>query len=91
MQSPSLYLFISHIYFLTTLVFASSSNTSYTSPDVYPSRMLDVVIGCLTKLSVCIANITGAGGWETALARAEDFLNQLTLAEKAYLVTGVTG
>lgn len=74
MQSPSLYLFISHIYFLTTLVFASSSNTSYTSPDVYPSP-----------------NITGAGGWETALARAEDFLNQLTLAEKAYLVTGVTG
>ena len=38
-----------------------------------------------------LANVTGAGGWTTALGRARDFVNQLTLDEKVYMVTGVTG
>ncbi|KAI9735181.1 MAG: hypothetical protein M1834_001771 [Cirrosporium novae-zelandiae] len=36
-------------------------------------------------------NITGAGGWAAALAKAEAFVAQLTLEEKAYLSTGVSG
>ncbi|OGM48425.1 hypothetical protein ABOM_003397 [Aspergillus bombycis] len=36
-------------------------------------------------------NITGANGWETALHKAEHFVSQLTLDEKAWLVTGVPG
>lgn len=36
-------------------------------------------------------NITGAGGWTDALGRAREFVNQLTLAEKVYMVTGVPG
>ena len=35
-----------------------------------------------------IANITGAGGWDAALIKAQAFLEQLTLEEKAYMVTG---
>ncbi|KAF2844612.1 glycoside hydrolase family 3 protein [Plenodomus tracheiphilus IPT5] len=31
---------------------------------------------------------TGAGGWEEALEAAKDFVGQLTLAEKAGMVTG---
>ncbi|KAK5952745.1 hypothetical protein OHC33_006338 [Knufia fluminis] len=36
-------------------------------------------------------NITGAGGWEAALAKANAFLAQLNLTEKAYMVTGADG
>ena len=36
-------------------------------------------------------NITGAGGWETALAKANDFVAQLNLTEKVYMVTGADG
>jgi beta-glucosidase len=38
-----------------------------------------------------IANATGTGGWEDALARARVFLAQLTLEEKADMVTGQPG
>lgn len=34
-------------------------------------------------------NTTGLGGRESALARASDFVAQLNLTEKAYMVTGV--
>lgn len=33
-------------------------------------------------------NITGAGGWEGALVKARAFVTQLTLEEKAGMVTG---
>lgn len=36
------------------------------------------------------ANITGAGGWADALARAKAFVSQLTLEEKAGMVTGTS-
>lgn len=36
----------------------------------------------------CIA-ITGAGGWEDALTKARLFVDNLTLTEKIYMVTGV--
>lgn len=35
-------------------------------------------------------NITGAGGWEAALAKANAFISQLNLTEKVYMVTGVS-
>ena len=34
------------------------------------------------------ANITGAGGWDDALKKAKAFLAELTLEEKATIVTG---
>lgn len=37
------------------------------------------------------ANATGVGGWEEALAKAKDFVAQLTLEEKADMVTGQPG
>lgn len=40
---------------------------------------------------LCIANITGTGGWDAALTKAQAFVDQLTLDEKAYMVTGTTG
>ncbi|KAK5019822.1 hypothetical protein LTR39_000107 [Cryomyces antarcticus] len=36
-------------------------------------------------------NATGAGGWQNALSRANAFVSQLTLEEKARMVTGTTG
>lgn len=36
-------------------------------------------------------NSTGNGGWEAAYAKAQDFVSQLNVTEKAYLVTGVSG
>ncbi|KAF2181119.1 glycoside hydrolase family 3 protein [Zopfia rhizophila CBS 207.26] len=36
-------------------------------------------------------NITGAGGWEGALEKARAFVAQLTLEEKAIMVTGTPG
>ncbi|KAL6711435.1 hypothetical protein ACN47E_004369 [Coniothyrium glycines] len=36
-------------------------------------------------------NITGAGGWDVALEKARKFLVQLTLEEKAGMVTGTPG
>ncbi|KAF2140973.1 glycoside hydrolase family 3 protein [Aplosporella prunicola CBS 121167] len=36
-------------------------------------------------------NMTGAGGWDAALAKARDFLAEMTLEEKAFMVTGTTG
>ncbi|KAL9109649.1 MAG: hypothetical protein Q9227_005686 [Pyrenula ochraceoflavens] len=36
-------------------------------------------------------NITGAGGWTAALAQAQGFVNELSLDEKVYMVTGVEG
>lgn len=38
-----------------------------------------------------IANTTGSGGWADALAKAQAFLDELTLEEKAQMVTGVPG
>jgi hypothetical protein len=39
----------------------------------------------LTQVS---ANISGAGGWEAALKKAQAFVGNLTLEEKARMVTG---
>lgn len=36
-------------------------------------------------------NTTGTGGWTEALARAQEFVSQLNLTEKVYMVTGVDG
>jgi beta-glucosidase len=36
-------------------------------------------------------NTTGSGGWEAAYSRAQEFLAQLNLTEKAFLVTGARG
>lgn len=36
-------------------------------------------------------NTTGAGGWEAALAKANNFLRQLNLTEKVSMVTGADG
>ncbi|KAF2847011.1 glycoside hydrolase family 3 protein [Plenodomus tracheiphilus IPT5] len=36
-------------------------------------------------------NITGAGGWEEALQKAKDWVAQLTIEEKADMVTGQAG
>ncbi|TFK46096.1 hypothetical protein OE88DRAFT_1053198 [Heliocybe sulcata] len=36
-------------------------------------------------------NTTGLGGWQSALAKADAFLSQLTLDEKAQMVTGTLG
>ncbi|KAF2185914.1 glycoside hydrolase family 3 protein [Zopfia rhizophila CBS 207.26] len=36
-------------------------------------------------------NITGAGGWEAALQKAQAFVDELTLEEKANMVTGTPG
>ncbi|KAF3767937.1 family 3 glycoside hydrolase [Cryphonectria parasitica EP155] len=36
-------------------------------------------------------NTTGAGGWEAALAKAQAFVAELTIEEKAQMVTGVAG
>ncbi|KAI6784988.1 uncharacterized protein J7T54_008082 [Emericellopsis cladophorae] len=36
-------------------------------------------------------NATGTGGWEEAVAKARDFVSQLTLEEKADMVTGTPG
>jgi hypothetical protein len=40
------------------------------------------------KLTKVLANISGAGGWEDALQKARAFVNNLTLEEKARMVTG---
>jgi hypothetical protein len=37
------------------------------------------------------ANMTGAGGWEGALEKARAFVDQLTVEEKADMVTGKPG
>lgn len=37
------------------------------------------------------ANATGVGGWEDALEKAKAFVAELTLEEKAYMVTGQPG
>jgi len=42
-------------------------------------------------LTSVLANITGAGGWEDALAKAKAFVSQLTLEEKSTMVTGTPG
>lgn len=34
-------------------------------------------------------NTTGLGGWEAALVKADAFVSELNLTEKAYMVTGV--
>lgn len=38
-----------------------------------------------------VANTTGAGGWKDALAKAKAFVGELTLEEKALMVTGYPG
>lgn len=38
-----------------------------------------------------LANTTGTGGWDAALAKARDFVSQLTIEEKAGMVTGTPG
>lgn len=38
-----------------------------------------------------IANITETGVWAEAIAKAKDFVSQLTPAEKANMVTGTSG
>ncbi|KAF6829343.1 beta-glucosidase g [Colletotrichum plurivorum] len=52
------------------------------SPAVYPS---------LPRLTSRTANATGNGGWEEALAKAKAFIAELTLEEKADMVTGQPG
>lgn len=42
-------------------------------------------------LTNILANTTGAGGWESALAKARDFVSKLTLEEKSGMVTGTPG
>jgi beta-glucosidase len=36
-------------------------------------------------------NTTGGGGWDAAYGQAQQFLSQLNITEKAWLVTGVDG
>jgi beta-glucosidase len=45
----------------------------------------------ITQLTCSLANITGSGGWDQALAKAKAFVAQLNVEEKAYMVTGTTG
>jgi beta-glucosidase len=42
-------------------------------------------------MTIYIANTTGLGGWETALTRAQSFVDQLTTDEKFAVVTGTGG
>jgi beta-glucosidase len=58
-------------------------------PPVYPSRMLKLYSSQARLTS--IANTTGLGGWEDALAKAKSFVSQLTLEEKSGMVTGTPG
>lgn len=62
------------------------------SPPVFPSRKshLELYLFILAK-NLYLAKITGAGGWEEALALADIFTAQLTLEEKTRVVTGTTG
>lgn len=41
--------------------------------------------------SFSLANTTGAGGWEAAMAKAQAFVAELTLEEKTNMVTGTPG
>ena len=61
------------------------------SPPVYPSR--EYIQPCTPNLLTfvtCTANATGHS-WEAAFAQASAFVDQLTLEEKAQLVTGTAG
>jgi len=42
-------------------------------------------------LTFFVAETSGAGGWESALVKARDFVSELTLEEKSYMVTGHPG
>jgi beta-glucosidase len=62
----------------------------YESPQVYPSRTMRFpLVSCIVLTN--IANITGVGGWQAALSRAQSFLDQLTIEEKYGIVTGTAG
>jgi beta-glucosidase len=63
-----------------------------TSPPVYPSRESRdnrTVVGT-SVLTQPLAQITGLGGWNEALEKAQAFVAQLTLEEKASMVTGTS-
>lgn len=46
----------------------------------------------VSKLAlIAIANITGIGGWSDAMERTKAFVAELTLDEKADMVTGTPG
>lgn len=75
------------------------------SPPVYPSRKqpyfhvaqnqifgifkCQVPIKCSNCLFWITAQVSGAGGWEDALTKAKAFVAELTLDEKADMVTGM--
>lgn len=63
------------------------------SPPVMPSRMLPLTISHVAHGAITnppTANATGIG-WEDAMKRAKAFVAQLTLEEKAMMVTGTPG
>ena len=47
--------------------------------------LLNEIFAVLKEL---LANITGTGGWDSALQKAKAFLKELTLEEKVNVVTG---
>lgn len=63
------------------------------SEAVYPSRMsLTTSWTILPDVNmIIIARISGAGGWDDALEKARAFVAELTLEEKADMVTGRPG
>ena len=63
------------------------------SPPVYPSRKSStrqLLWERECHANLLVANATGID-WEAAFQQASDFVSQLTLEEKAQLVTGTTG
>jgi beta-glucosidase len=63
-----------------------------TSPPVYPSRESRdnrTVVETFVLIQ-SLARITGLGGWKEALEKAQAFVAQLTLEEKASMVTGTS-
>lgn len=61
-----------------------------TSPPVYPSRKCVETASLRDTNGKFPANATGIG-WEAAYQQATNFVNQLTIEEKAQLVTGTIG
>lgn len=62
-----------------------SPSTHHVSRHTWPP------LNASTPLTYLSANATGIGGWEDALAKAQAFVAELTLEEKANMVTGVPG
>jgi len=66
---------------------AFDNGSYYTTLPTYPSRKCRYVPVVKSDADDSLANATGVG-WESALARADDFVRQLNLTEKVYAVTG---